>query len=71
MSTLIYNNMDAIDGRVLTGLISTLSPSKIARLAVSLRLVDKSFTPALKKKSSDEYKTLKTTVVKAVSDVIQ
>ena len=71
MSTLFYNNVDAIDGGVLTDLISTLSPSKIARLAVSLRLVDISFTPALINKSSDQYNTLKATVVKAVSDFIQ
>ena len=63
--------MDTIDGGVLTGLISTLSPSKIARLVVSLRLLDRSFTPVLKEKSSDQYTTLKTTVVKAVSNVIQ
>ncbi|KAI0208521.1 hypothetical protein LSAT2_006799 [Lamellibrachia satsuma] len=51
-------------------LISTLSPSKIARLAVSLRLVDISFTPVLKDKSSDQYKTLNTTMVKALKHIL-
>jgi len=56
--------------RVFSGFISTLSLSKIARLAVTLRLVDREFTSTLGDKSSSQYEALKSNVVDAVSEIM-
>jgi len=44
--------------------------SKIARLAVTLRLVDREFTSTLGDKSSSQYEALKSNVVDAVSEIM-
>ncbi|KAK2181108.1 hypothetical protein NP493_410g01020 [Ridgeia piscesae] len=52
------------------GFISTLSLSKIARLAVTLRLVDREFTSTLGDKSSSQYEELKSNVVDALKIIL-
>ena len=51
----------------LAGFVDTLPDSEKARLTVSVKLLDKTFSNDLTDKSSKKYKKLKTTVVEAVS----